>query len=326
MTSKTRLFHLGNLTVWFSGGTPSKKNTDYWDGDIPWISASSMEGDLFSNSELKITKQGLLAGSRLAPSGSILLLVRGSTLHKKIPLGMASCDVAFNQDVKAIRVKPNLLNEKVVDERFLYYWLKANEPKLLEMVEHTGIGAGKLETKRLQEMKVELPTWDEQRRILAVASALDQRIRNNNQINQTLESMAQAIFKSWFVDFDPVRAKMAALEAGGSEEDALLAAMQAISGKDPEQLAQMAEEQPEEYAELKTTAGLFPSAMQDSELGEIPEGWYLRPFGSVLLKTIGEIGARTHLMKNTQRKSKSFAEQTYQTSTPVITAQHQFAM
>src|SRR5690606_12699819 len=102
---------------------------------------------------------------------------------------------------------------------------------------------------------------------------LEEKVGVNQKINQTLEQMAQAIFKSWFVDFEPVKAKIAALEAGGSEEDALRAAMQAISGKGEEELTRLQTEQPEQYAELRATAELFPSAMQDSELGEIPEGW-----------------------------------------------------
>ncbi len=85
--------------------------------------------------------------------------------------------------------------------------------------------------------------------------------------------MAQALFKTWFVDFEPVKAKMAALEAGGSQEDAMLAAMTAISGKDVNALAIFEREHPAQYAELKATAELFPSAMQDSELGAIPKGW-----------------------------------------------------
>lgn len=109
--------------------------------------------------------------------------------------------------------------------------------------------------------------------IASVLNSLVKKIRINQKINQTLEQMAQAIFKSWFVDFEPVKAKIAALEAGGSEEDALLAAMQAISAKDEIELARLQAEQPEQYAELRATAELFPSAMQDSELGEIPEGW-----------------------------------------------------
>jgi type I restriction enzyme S subunit len=105
--------------------------------------------------------------------------------------------------------------------------------------------------------------------------------------------MAQALFKSWFVDFHPVKAKIAALEAGGSEEDALLAAMQAIPGSAlfdadasaasaEERLSRLQAEQPEQYPELRATAELFPSAMQDSELGEIPEGWDVQQIGEIL--------------------------------------------
>lgn len=253
-----------------------------------------MGGSRYSNSDLKITKLGLESGSRLALKGSILLLVRGSTLHNRIPVGIAVRDVAFNQDVKAIRVKPELAARQVTDEMYLYYWLKANEKKLLEMVEHTGIGAGKLDTKRLQDLEIRLPSWSEQRQIVASATAIDEKEILNSCINQTLERMAQAIFKSWFVDFEPVKAKIAALEAGGSEEDALLAAMQAISGKGEAELTRLQAEQPEQYAELRATAELFPSAMQDSELGEIPEGWYLSTIGD----EVTVVGGGTPSTKN----------------------------
>ncbi len=93
--------------------------------------------------------------------------------------------------------------------------------------------------------------------------------------------MAQVLFKSWFVDFEPVKAKnCGAGSGGGSQEDATRAAMTAISGKDAHALAVFEREHPEQYAELKTTAELFPSAMQDSELGEIPEGWTLSEIGA----------------------------------------------
>ena len=67
--------------------------------------------------------------------------------------------------------------------------------------------------------------------------SLDRKIEVNRQINQILEQMAQALFKSWFVDFEPVKAKIAVLESGGSQEEAMLAAMTAISRKDADALA-----------------------------------------------------------------------------------------
>lgn len=112
-----------------------------------------------------------------------------------------------------------------------------------------------------------------QERIALILKKIEDKITSNNKINQTLEEMAQALFKSWFVDFEPVKAKMAVLEVGGSQEDATLAAMTAISGKDADALAVFEREHPEQYAELKATAELFPSAMQESEGRDIPKGW-----------------------------------------------------
>lgn len=142
-------------------------------------------------------------------------------------------------------------------------------------------------------LKVRIPeSAAERKRLIAPLIALDKKINLNNEINQTLEQMAQAIFKSWFVDFEPVKAKIAALEAGGNQDDALLAAMQAIAGEalfanNPTnadaatQLAQLKANNPEQYASLRATAELFPSAMQDNELGEIPEGWDVKALDEI---------------------------------------------
>ncbi|HCR1067715.1 restriction endonuclease subunit S [Enterobacter kobei] len=130
--------------------------------------------------------------------------------------------------------------------------------------------------------KIKIPSLKYQKRCTKLIFTLSKKIDSNNRINQTLEQMAQALFKSWFVDFEPVKAKMAALEAGGSQEGATLAAMTAISGKEADALVVFEREHPEKYAELKATAELFPSAMQESELGEIPEGWLVKPLGDSL--------------------------------------------
>ena len=139
-----------------------------------------------------------------------------------------------------------------------------------------------LNLKDIRGLPIPIAPRNERNAIVRIASNLEKKVNLNQQINQTLEQMAQTIFKSWFVDFDPVKAKMTALEAGGSEENALIAAMQAISGKDQAQLDRFKTEQPEQYNELRTTAELFPSAMQDSELGEIPKGWDVGPLSKLL--------------------------------------------
>ena len=113
-------------------------------------------------------------------------------------------------------------------------------------------------------------------------SNLQNKIQLNTQINQTLEQIAQALFKSWFVDFDPVRAKVQALSEGLSLEQAELAAMQAISGKTPEELTALSQTQPDRYAELAETAKAFPYEMVEVDGVEVPKGWEIKPIELIL--------------------------------------------
>ncbi|WP_379934939.1 restriction endonuclease subunit S [Enterobacter sichuanensis] len=142
--------------------------------------------------------------------------------------------------------------------------------------QHFNVGSAK-------SLKIKSPSLLTQKRISFVLQCLDNKIKLNKVTNQTLEQIAQALFKSWFVDFEPVKAKISVLEAGGSQEDATLAAMTAISGKDDDALVVFEREHPEQYAELKATAELFPSAMQDSELGNIPVTWELGKLQDLLV-------------------------------------------
>ncbi|EBP6684617.1 restriction endonuclease subunit S [Salmonella enterica subsp. salamae serovar 47:z:e,n,x,z15] len=144
----------------------------------------------------------------------------------------------------------------------------------------TGAVQPKLNKANLDSIEIPFPDKDTRLFINSTLNSLTQKVAINHKLNQTFEQMAQALFKSWFVDFEPVKAKIAALEAGGSQEDATFAAMTAISGKDADALAVFEREHPAQYAELKATAELFPSAMQDSEVGEIPGEWTLSEIGA----------------------------------------------
>lgn len=237
-----------------------------------------MQSTRYHDSDLRVTSLGSTNGTRLVPAETVLLLVRGGALHNKIPVGITTREVTFNQDVKALVPK-----SEDITPYYLLAWLISSRELLLGKVENTGIGAGKLDTKILQDLDVPVPPKAELLRLELFSKALDDKIILNQNINHTLEQMAQALFKSWFVDFEPVKAKMAVLEAGGSQEDATLAAMAAISGKDAYALAVFEREHPEQYAELKTTAELFPSAMQDSELGEIPVTWEMGKLQDLLV-------------------------------------------
>lgn len=158
----------------------------------------------------------------------------------------------------------------------------------------TGAVQPKLNKNNLDTIEIPIPPLEERRAINGILNSLTYKIDLNHQTNQTLEQIAQAIFKSWFVDFEPVKAKVAVLEAGGSEEDAQLAAMQAISGKSLDELIRFESEHPEQYAELCATAELFPAAMQDSELGEIPEGWMVNQLAQLGDVVCGKTPAKSN--------------------------------
>lgn len=127
------------------------------------------------------------------------------------------------------------------------------------------------------------PPDKEQEQLVKVFRDLDDKINLNRRINQTLEAMAQAIFKSWFVDFDPVKAKIAAIAEG---RDPLRAAMSAISGKPDAELDALP---PEQYAQLAATAALFPDEMEASELGEIPRGWAFKSVADITQFASGKV-------------------------------------
>ncbi|WP_336278105.1 restriction endonuclease subunit S [Cronobacter dublinensis] len=161
---------------------------------------------------------------------------------------------------------------------FLYYFLKQIDFDQF----NSGSAQKSLNRNAVYPFEVNFPSrYDIQSVIASFLFSLEKKIEVNQRVNHTLEQMAQALFKSWFVDFEPVKAKIAALEAGGSQEDATLAAMTAISGKNADTLAVFGREHPEQYVELKATAELFPSAMQESELGAIPIGWDIKNIKSM---------------------------------------------
>jgi type I restriction enzyme S subunit len=155
-----------------------------------------------------------------------------------------------------------------LEGKWLYYYLISPQAQSLIRQYSRGTTQAYVPLGALRDLPVRVPNDKEvMRAITNVLGKLDDKIDLNRRINQTLEAMAQAIFKSWFVDFDPVKAKIAAKQ---EDRDPLRAAMTAISGKPDAELNALP---PEQYAQLAATAALFPDEMEESELGEIPKGW-----------------------------------------------------
>lgn len=152
-----------------SGGTPSKGNNAYWGGEFPWITAKDMKTLWLKKAGLGLTDQGRSAAT-IVPSGSILTLTRGMTLLKDFPVCLAGCELAFNQDIKA------LLPHGDVDSTFLAYQLIANKQNVLNLVDTAGHGTGRLDTELLKGLLIDLPPLPEQRRIAAGLATWDKAI------------------------------------------------------------------------------------------------------------------------------------------------------
>ena len=166
--------------------------------------------------------------------------------------------------------------EPEFDEDFIYYLCRWNNFRDYAVGRMEGSsGRQRVDWRAVSEFECNLPDKDIRKRIGYSLKQFDDKIATNNKINQTLESISQTLFKSWFIDFDPVKAKIVAKEQG---EDPQLAAMMAISGKSEDEINQMPADKRKQLVE---TADLFPDEMVESELGQIPKGWKIGKIGEV---------------------------------------------
>lgn len=172
-----------------------------------------------------------------------------------------------NEDYWPLNTTLYVRDFKGNDPRFISYFLKT-----LDFQAYSDKGAVPgLNRNHLHLARVRIPGVSTQKSIAKILGSIDSKIGLNCRIRQTLEAVAQAIFKSWFVDFVPVKVKIEAIAEG---RDPLRAAMSVISGKPDAELDALL---PEHYERLAATAKLFPNEMGESELGDIPKGWSFAP-------------------------------------------------
>ncbi|MCY4611604.1 MAG: restriction endonuclease subunit S [Gammaproteobacteria bacterium] len=216
------------------GGTPSTKDPDNFGGNIPWLTPKDLSephARYITCGERSLSQKGLENSSaKLLPSGSVLLSTRAPVGY----VAIAKNPISTNQGFRS------LVPHEGFPSEYLYYWLIQNTEKLKQYT--TGTTFGELSGSALGSIRIRLPSLIEQRAIADVLGTLDDKIELNCRMNETLEEMARALFKSWFVDFDPVRAKMENRDTGLP----------------------------------KHIANLFPDRLAESELGDVPEGWGIR--------------------------------------------------
>ena len=187
---------LSDLVDVIGGGTPKTTEESYWNGSIPWLSVKDFCGDkkYVYNTEKSITEEGLNNSStKLLHKDNIIISARGTVGE----LAMIPYDMAFNQSCFGLIPKGNN------DPHFVYYLLK---DKVRSLKSQTQGSVFDTITKATFD-RIECADYSEedQRRIVSILSSLDRKIELNNKINADLEEMAQAIFKNWFVDFEPFK-------------------------------------------------------------------------------------------------------------------------
>jgi type I restriction enzyme S subunit len=215
--------------------------SEYVPHGIPFLRSQNVEPLRISESDLKFITPNFherLKKSALSP-GDVVIVRTGkpgacAVIPRRLPV--ANCS-----DLVIVRCGPNL------DPRFLAYYVNSAashhvDSQLVGAVQqHFNVGAAR-------KILMRLPTLIEQRAIAHILGTLDDKIELNRRMNETLEAIARALFKSWFVDFDPVRTKG--------------------EGRNP--------------SLPKPLADLFPDCLEDSELGKIPKGWGAHPLGDLL--------------------------------------------
>lgn len=187
---------LGEIGEVVGGATPLTKNPVYYDGEISWITPKDLANysdRYISRGERNITEEGYKSCScKMLPKGSVLFSSRAPIGY----IAIAENDLCTNQGFKSI-----IPNADKVDNVFLFYLLKQYKDYI------AGLGSGttfmEVSGSVMKNIELPLPPLDTQRRIAAILSSLDDKIENNNRINRNLEAQAQALFKSWFVDFEP---------------------------------------------------------------------------------------------------------------------------
>lgn len=153
---------LGSIGTWSSGGTPSTSVPQYWDGDMPWISAVSLKSFDIHHSDRRVTELGANSGTRRVPANTVIFVVRGMSLKSEFRVGITSREVTFGQDCKAIEVPDG------INPRFLAYALKAKENEILSMVDEAGHGTGRLPTPQLAHLVVGVPDKSKQDHIVRI--------------------------------------------------------------------------------------------------------------------------------------------------------------
>ncbi|WP_211293144.1 restriction endonuclease subunit S [Brunnivagina elsteri] len=238
--------HLSVLTDYHANGSYERLKANVELLDTPsyavMIRTKNFEQNNFQDDLKYITKPAydFLQKSKVKPGDILMNKIANAGSIYYMPDLKRPVSLAMN--LFLLRTK-----EEDAHQKYVFYYLKANETYIKNFA--TGTAATTITKQAVRELQIFLPSLPEQKTIAQILGALDDKIELNREMNKTLEAIAQAIFKSWFVDFDPVRAKMEGRQPAGMDA---------------------------------ATAELFPDEFEESTLGLIPKGWKVIKLGNLI--------------------------------------------
>jgi type I restriction enzyme S subunit len=188
-----------------SGGTPSKSNAAFWGGPLKWISPKAMTSIHADECDDHVSEQAVGNGTRIAPKGSTLVMVRGMGLHDGVRVSQAREDVTFNQDVKA-------LVPRTIEADLLLFAMLAAQEELHKRVETSGHGTGKMPSEILLAHPITMPPREVQRERAVHISALNARIAANRSESRSLARMRDDLLPQLLSGELPVDAVQRAVE------------------------------------------------------------------------------------------------------------------
>lgn len=267
------------------GSSLSQKH--YVDSGVPVIRGTNLAGDIFSESGFVFVSPDKAneLQRNMAFRGDIVFTQRG-TLGQ---VALIPEDTIYERYIVSQSQMKLTVNPKQADAYFIYTYFRTNEAKAL--IENNAIvgGVPHINLGILKEFKLRLPPLSEQKRISEVSKSIDNKINLNRQINQTLEQMSQTLFKSWFVDFDPVIDN--ALDAGNPVPEALQSRAELR-----QKLRNSADFKPLP-ADIRA---LFPTEFEETELGYAPKGWVTNRLENILELAYGKA------LKKTERTNGNY--------------------
>ncbi|WP_410678178.1 restriction endonuclease subunit S [Avibacterium paragallinarum] len=247
---------------------------------IPVIKIGNITGGNFVDLSSYQTVSNKLLGNLsnyLTKDNDILIAMTGANVGKVSRVAPNERACFINQRVGRILIHKDC----EYSSDFIYYLLSSS--KSYQYFSKIAYGAAQpnISGKLIEDLDFPEVSIKQGNKAAELLRKIDQKILLNTQTNQTLEQIAQGIFKHWFIDFAPVHAKANALARGETTEQAELAAMACLSGKTVEKITALKTQDPTAYHQLQQTAAAFPSEFVETEMGKVPKGWKVKPLPEI---------------------------------------------